>query len=484
MADWLTGESQALAHRGLTADTCKKFGYQVGVSAKGTPVEIANYRTGGALVAQKVRSPDKRFRIIGESREMELFGQHLWGPKGTRVIVTEGEIDAMCVSQAFGNRWAVVSLPHGADGAAAAIKKNLEWLEGYDKVVLGFDTDEPGRKASAECAPLFSPGKCSIAEWAGAKDAGELMATPAAITGAVWEARGYRPDGIVSLKDIRSRVLAKREHGMPWFLPSLTQATFGRYWGDLIALGAGTGIGKSDFITQQIAFDIMELGLTVGVVALEQDCGDTGKRLAGKIAGRRFHIPDGSWDQRELEETWEKIEATGRCHLYDNFGVANWEVIKGRIRFMVVSLGCNVIFLDHLTALAAAEVNELKALDIIMSEMAALAKELKFIFMFVSHLATPEHGSHEQGAQVAIRHFRGSRSIGFWSATMLGMERNQQSSNQAEARQSNLRCLKDRLGGQATGLCIPLDYDVSTGRISEGVARGSAQMGGDETNDY
>jgi twinkle protein len=45
---------------------------------------------------------------------------------------------------------------------------------------------------------------------------------------------------------------------------------------------------------------------------------------------------------------------------------------------------------------------------------------------FVSHLATPEGKPHEEGGRVMIRHFKGSRAIGFWCHFMFGLERNQQ----------------------------------------------------------
>jgi twinkle protein len=49
-----------------------------------------------------------------------------------------------------------------------------------------------------------------------------------------------------------------------------------------------------------------------------------------------------------------------------------------------------LFYLDHLTALAAAEDDERTALKRIMAEMASLAKELRVIIHFISHLSTPK----------------------------------------------------------------------------------------------
>jgi twinkle protein len=140
-----------------------------------------------------------------------------------------------------------------------------------------------------------------------------------------------------------------------------------------------------------------------------------------------------------------------------------WEPIKGLIRFLVRSYGCQHIWLDHLTALAAAEEDERKALDRILAEMASLAKELNFVFHAVSHLATPEGKPHEEGGRVMIRHFRGSRSIGFWAHSIFGIERD----TQAVGSPATLRWLKDRFTGNANGMTCGMAYDRQTGLLSE-----------------
>ena len=465
---FLDGDCQALPKRGLTEDACRKFGYMVG-QLHGKVCQIANYRDDtGAIVAQKVRFPDKSFAMLGEGKHAPLFGQHLWKADGRRVVVTEGEIDALSVAQVFGLSWPVVSLPNGASGAKASIQRALSWLSGFDQVVLCFDMDDAGRKAAAECAPLFEPGKCAIAELP-LKDANDMLVAgeTKALVSAIWQARVYRPDGIVAMADIRDKVLAPIPVTSPWFLPTLAKATYGRRAGELVILGAGTGIGKTDLITQSIAHDVMVLGETVGVLFLEQGVGETGKRIAGKMVGKRFHVPDESWTQEELESAWAALEATSRLHLYDAFGVMDWPTIKSRIHYMATALGCTKIYLDHLTALAAAEEEERKGLDRIMAEMAGLAQATKTHITAVSHLATPEGKSHEEGGRVMLKHLRGSRAVAMWAHFALGLERDQQADDPAQREKTTLRVLKDRFTGNATGLTIGLSYDRDTGLLSE-----------------
>ena len=67
--------------------------------------------------------------------------------------------------------WAVVSLPTGAASAKKSIQKNLQFLQGYDQIVLFFDNDEPGIEASKSAATVLPPGKVYIARLNDYKDA-------------------------------------------------------------------------------------------------------------------------------------------------------------------------------------------------------------------------------------------------------------------------------------------------------------------------
>ena len=87
------------------------------------------------------------------------------------------------------------------------------------------------------------------------------------------------------IDDILDDVEKPIEMGLPWWIEKLTKLTYGRRLGEVYGLGAGTGVGKTDFLTQQIAYDIEVLGQSVGVIFLEQKPTESAKRIAGKIAG-------------------------------------------------------------------------------------------------------------------------------------------------------------------------------------------------------
>jgi len=463
MSDFLTGESKALSKRGLTEEACKKYGYQIGKDAKGESVQIANYRRDGRIVGQKIRGKDKKFFFVGDAKNCGLYGQHLWQP-GRRLVITEGEIDAISVAQALGLKWPVVSLPAGAHSAEKSIKRELEWIEGFDEVVLMFDMDEVGQEAAMRCAAIITPGKAKVAQLS-AKDPSELLQAGKAeeIVTAIYQAQTKRPDGIITFGMLREKALAPVEMGMPWKDPRLTALTFGRRYGEVYAVGAGTGIGKTDWFMETAEFTANECGEKVALFYLEQPPTETAKRLAGKFAGRRFHVPDGSWTQEELVASFDRIDSTGNVFLYDHFGSSDWEIVLGNMRHLAVAEGVKHFFLDHLTAFAAEADDEKKILEQITAQIAKFAQQYKVCFYFISHLATPEGKPHEEGGRVMIRHFKGSRAIGFWSHFMFGLERDQQAEDPVVRSTTTFRVLKDRFTGQATGKCLFYGYDIERG---------------------
>jgi twinkle protein len=464
LPEYADGEVRGLPARQITEETCRFFGVRIGALRDGSAVHLYPYFKDGQVVACKARGADKQFKFLGDAKHPPMFGQSLWNG-GKKLVVTEGEIDALTVSQLQGNKWPVVSVPNGAQGAKKDMARQMDFFDQFDEVILMFDNDEPGVKAAQECAELFAPGRCKIASLP-LKDPNDCLRAGKGqeVIQAIWNAKAYRPDGIVGIADLKEEIDKEIEQGLPWWSPTLTEHTYGRRWGEVYGIGAGTGIGKTDFITQQIEFDVNTLHQKVGCVFLEQKPVETAVRIAGKARGKRFHVPDGSWDRAERLAAVSELE--GKVYLYDSFGETDWSVVAAKIRYMAHAEGCRIFYVDHLTAMADTA-DERGSLEQIMKELAGLANELHVIIMFVSHLATPDGKSHEEGGHVSIRHFKGARAIGFWSFFMFGMERDQQSEDPEVRSTTTFRILKDRYTGQATGVVIPMGYDKTTGRLFE-----------------
>lgn len=460
---FLEGEHRILVKRNISEATCKKFGYQCVKRGKGT-LQVADYRRNGKLVAQKVRTPSKDFSIIGDGKNIPLFGQHLWRDGGKRLIITEGELDAMTISQLQENKWPVVSLPTGAPSAKKAIARELEWVESYETVVLCFDMDEKGQEAAIAVAEMLSANKAKIVTLP-LKDASDMhqAGRSGELIQCLWDAKTYRPAGVVDVDDIMEEACEPPEIGRPWPWDTLTKATYGRRYGEVYGFGGGTGCGKSTKFKQVASHIIDHEQQPVGMLMLEEAVSHTAVTLAGMHIKQRLHVPGEQPKREVVRKALETLR--GKAYFFDTRrDHYDWPTVEGKIKYMAHALGCRDIFIDHLTAIASTiETDERKAIDQIMGKMARLAETLNITIYYISHLTTPDGTPHEEGGRVMERHFRGSRSIAFWSDFLFGIERDKQDPEGV----TTFRVLKDRFTGDSNGLTFGLSYDKHTGLLNE-----------------
>ena len=86
--------------------------------------------------------------------------------------------------------------------------KQIPLLQGYQEIVLFFDNDDAGRKATEEAASILPSGKVKIARLEKYKDASDALQAndKDAIRRAIWDAKEYQPDGIVDGKSLLEAV--------------------------------------------------------------------------------------------------------------------------------------------------------------------------------------------------------------------------------------------------------------------------------------
>ena len=214
----IDGIVEALPSRKIDSETCKKFNYQTG-EYNGQPVHIANYYDKDYnIVAQKLRFQDKKFTWLGDTDKITLFGQNLWRDGGdkSKLIITEGELDALSVSKVQGNKYPVVSVPSGATSAKKYIKKELSWISKFSSIILMYDEDEAGKQAVIDCASILPVKKVKIATLP-AKDPSELLQSGRGeqIIQSMWEAKNYTPQGIIE-GDQTKELLLKDSIPMEW----------------------------------------------------------------------------------------------------------------------------------------------------------------------------------------------------------------------------------------------------------------------------
>ena len=459
---------QTLAKRKIPESIATQYRYGIGHDSKGVLCQVANYfNKNKEVVAQKLRYPDKTFKFIGEAKESLMFGQQLWGNKGLKLVITEGELDALSMATAVDGKYPVVSLKNGAQAAKKELSEHLDWVSGYDEIYLWFDNDEVGRKAVADCVQILPAEKLRIIRHADYKDANELLIYKgkAGVLNAFYNAEKYKPDDIVSPLDLLETIAEPIEVGFPYYSEKLTELLYGRRFGEVVVVGAGVSIGKTDFVMSQIAHDIKQ-GWKVATFMLEQSTKETLLRTAGKMDGCHYHLPNVETDTDKLKETVAGMD--GSLFMFDNFGSNDWETISSKIRYMFYNYDCRIFYIDNLTALNAHASDERRNLDGLMADVAGLAKELDVWILLVSHLNPPKSGaSHEAGGKTEQGQFTGSRAIMRWAYAMFGIERNTLHEEYEDRNKGLIRVLKDRFSGNATGQTVGFRYDSATGIVHE-----------------
>ncbi len=463
-----SGDVKALTKRCINTDTCRKFNYTVGVKGK-KRVQIAEYRDhNGQIVAQHIRDADKNFTWNGETKALQLWGQHLWKENGKRLVICEGEIDCMTVSQLQENKWPVVSVPNGVQSAAKYIKQNLEWIESFETVVICFDADEPGQTAAQKCALLLTPGKAKIAQLP-LKDPNECLQEGRGkeVIESLWSAKAYRPDGIVNGSELWERVKTPPVPGYTIPYPEFNEIIKGVRKKELLLFTAGSGIGKSTWVNE-IAYSLFnDHGLTLGVMALEESAERSAHRYIGIHMNKPIHIDFNGVSEEALKEAFDATMGTDRFWIYEHFGSSEIDTLLSKIRYMIVGLGCDFIVLDHISIIVSGldedGESERKTIDKLMTRLRALIEETGVGVLAIVHLKRPDNKgkSFNEGRKVSLTDLRGSASLEQVSDIVVALERDQQGEDPDVA---TIRVLKNRPIGRV-GLAGAVRYDHETGRL-------------------
>jgi len=458
---------RSIPARHLTEETCRKWRYGV-ANWNGETVQVAQYvaTDGHGVAAQKVRTRDKRFSWVGNPKAAEsLYGRSLWGrDKGRRVIVVEGEIDALSLSQVLDHKWPVVSLSNGAGSAERAVRDNLEWLEQYDEVVLMLDQDDEGRKGAEAAAAVLSPGKARIAVLP-LKDASDMLKAGRVkeLCDAQWEARAWRPDGVLEGDELWAKVSAPMDtNSVPYPWAGLQAKLHGLRRREIVTVCAGTGIGKST-VARELGLHLIRSGEKLGVIALEESVRETALGMLSNLTGRHLRLEEPDW--AALRPVWEE-QVKDRLAIFDHFGSLDSKKLLSRVRFMTKGLGCGWILFDHLTiAVSGLESeNERKDIDVLCTSLRQLVEEAGCGLILVSQLKRrPGQGKgYEEGAVPRLSDLRGSSSIEQVSNIVIVLSRDTTAGDGL----TDLNVAKNRFTGE-TGPAGTLEWSLTQARYTE-----------------
>lgn len=450
------GEFLRIGGRKIESDQVKKYG--VKTTEKGT-MSFPYFDQDGSLVATKLRSTDKRFMYTGDSNNLELFGQSKFGNTGKYLTITEGELDAMAARQMLGD-FPVVSI-HSSTMAERDIKNNLEFIEGYDKIVLCMDNDEAGRKAVKTICEIVSPNKILIASLTDHKDACDyLMAGDTAkFKKGWWNAKEFTPVGVVSFDDAWNEYetsLSAVILPLPKVCGKLNEMLGGGIaTGEITVIGANTSIGKTSFINATLYSMLQETDVYVGYLGFETTVAEVVKSMI------RLQNSSALFSQEEGKKAFESITWKNRLKILNHQGSLALSEMLDKVYVLIKRYGLDVFLIDPiqlgLKDLSNDSVKEF------MDGVLKLAKQTDCSFILVSHTRKP---ADDKPHSVSEYDLLGSSAINQVAFNTILLSRDKMSDEEEDRNTTHLKLVKCRRTGN-TGQAGYLRYNKDTYHFTE-----------------
>lgn len=514
VSELIPGGLSALPERGLTIETCQRYNIRVNEGFNGyigkqqvtnASIKIFSYYDNGRVVKQKIK--DKACKTNqsqrGDTSCKQLFGQHAFSPtKNVPVIITEGEEDAASAFQMSG--LPCVSISNGSNSAYKDILNNLEWLTGFKSVILCFDNDEPGKKATEDCINIFEPGTVRVCTLP-LKDANEMLLANKGeeFKKLTWNADFVRPATVVGISDIMDKILTKPVFGRPWPWPSMTKATYGMRLSELYLLAADTGVGKTEFV-KDVVSEFLDNQEKVGLFSFEQEPAKSIQRYIGSIVKSRIYIPGKEWDEEKIRKEAEKLD--GLIHLYDPAsGSITIESVLIQIRWLYKCYGTKFFVIDNLKALAVNSVLNGRKESMheyashCMGQFFQIVKQLNITIFVLNHLAEDKIGlkayvttspknedaylgrtseqmndyinrpglTWESGRMPTLSNIFGGGNIKALADYIIVLARNRMSEDEDDRTRLRVKFLKTRLDSDYENKEFSLYYDSHAGKLIE-----------------
>ena len=469
-------------YRSIPASVWKHFGVRMLLSPRDgiTPYGVAfPYTRDGKITGFKVKMFNSKVMwVVGEVATADPYGWEHAKRIGNTLYITEGEEDAQALRHILRETspnpeydYAVVSLTSGVNTVNSTLGRMIPEIKSrFKDVVIVFDTDEPGIRASKEAKKILPEARIALLPEKDANDCLRSGRLKAARNACVFQSRATLSNTTLSLASVIADAMKDPEWGLSYPWPSLTDYTYGQRKGELVSIGGGTGTGKTLIGHELAAWNAKKHGWHTLMIMMEETSVITAKSIAGKVDNVPYHIPldrmKEPYDTDKLEQTL--VDLSPYITLWDIETISDPETLLSQIEEVITStgMGLDCVMIDNMTTMSeglnASETNDF--IGKVASTMGKLALKFDIEIVLFSHLNSPPRGakSHENGGKVLESQFTGSRALQRYSHFMFGFERNKQA---VVEHVSKFRVLKNRPYGR-TGM-FKTAYDTTTGRLLE-----------------
>lgn len=323
---------------------------------------------------------------------------------GQRLIVCEGELDAMTLEQCGLRN--VVSLPNGS-GDQEWINLAWDWLLGFGEIVLATDADEAGRKAREEIARRLGHRwlLLSVTMPDGHKDANAaLMAgvAPERIKAAITDAAEIKPGEIQWAEHWTEAVLEidespDRVTGLRSGIAKLDEMLKGFRTCEVTVWTGQSGHGKSTVLSQ-LVLNWLTFGQKSAIYSAELRPERYLNWMMKQATGKGY--PNRTEKRRAM--AW----VGPRVAMIDKQGSIELPDLIACMEYMTCRYGIGQLIVDSLQFVNAGA-DELKAQKAIMQALVDFANRHRVHVHLVAHPRKAEH----DGAEVGRSDIKGNVSI-------------------------------------------------------------------------
>lgn len=468
----------ALPQRGLTKQSAERWGIRSSLNPKDGKTIAKTYfpskNQEGVITGYHTRDwtlpkeHDFHFGVVGVSRvSNKLFGQEeVLKTRKKRLYIVEGQEEVAatreCLYQAMKPEWrykadeaAIVSVAFGTKNAAEHIAQNIEFVLGYEEVVLAFDADEAtakelskgimkGKEATEEVAGgvLAQANVLVVERPAGCKDSRQaLMEGKGSEMGRLllWECKPYVPEKIEAgdesdLDELLNPL--ETGHHLPEY-PKLSRMIGDwRVGNELIVWTAFSGVGKTTAM-RNVAWRLNKsTNRKSGYIFLEEPTKKTKQALLALELGIPLPLfrqdPLKYTTREQAEQASKQVLTNGRTFFLNHFGSIKVDRLMQQINFLHFVCGCDEIFLDHVSMVVAGSQsnNERKDLDVLFERLASFMAAYPVTIQAVVHLKRvdtekklkPGEEPEPYWREIKKEYLRGSAGIEQMSSIIIAVE--------------------------------------------------------------
>lgn len=463
--------------RGITDETYSFFKIRFEYDVDNIPTKCyypvtEGYNPSGYKVRELPKNFKHKYHVGKWGKSSDLFGQWLFKNSNSKtVVLTSGEHCCMAAFQMLENYrkkkypeyepTPVVSSLIGENSSKSQIQKHYNWFSRFDKIVVCYDMDEPGREAIKTLVDVLPKGKMYVMELPLKDSNAMLIAGKEKVwLDAYYKAKAYTPAGVIpssALSDKIREEAVREKIPLPPFLHRLQKMMAGGIpLGRIVNLGGYSGCGKTTYVDELVYFWVLNSPHKVGILSLESDGGNYGTNLLSRHLGRKISLIQNVQEKldylnsetvRQKEyELFHKEGGDRRFDLIDEQGCGIQET-KKLLENLVVACDCKVLIIDPiqdlLDSLSLEEQNKF------MSWQKGMLRRYNITFININHTRKTSGGQQagSQGAMGSEEDFQGTSAIYKSGACNLIFSRDKEAEDVLERNTTRLKASKIRWTG-------------------------------------